>query len=237
MILRLLGALVATATLLPVPAGADGRLRSDVERVNVIGDPVSIVLVNSSDEVITMGDTWTIESVRRGQEVATYCWLRSDRKLAPGERRVWTWDQREDSYGYCAQSHAGAQVSPGPYRVTFGGLDIARRIHVGQLFQVGFDHLAEEETFTVFVNRANDIEQMTAEAESEEKTLMVTGIVRDARRYNSRWNFTMGPGSIVPAEVSIEVCDADPYYVQDHKRQWMGDRWCPWSSYVAAVGR
>jgi hypothetical protein len=110
-------------------------------------------------------------------------------------------------------------------------------MQIGQFFQVGFDHLSEEERFTVFVNRANDIEQMTAEAEAQDKTLMVTGIVRKTAPYNDPWTISMGPGSIVLAEVSIEVCDADPYYVQDHRRAWLGDRWCPWSSYVAAVGR
>ena len=229
-------AVLAAVVFLLAPAGAAQRVRADVERFSIVGDRIEIALVNASDETITMGGMWTITSLRTGADVATYCWLRSDRKLAPGDRRVWRWDQREYSYGYCAQSHPGSQVAAGPYRVTFHGLGMSRRLHIGQFFQVGFDHL-EGERFTVFVNRAKDIEAMTTEAAAEDKTQMVTGIVRDARRYNAPWEFTMGPGSIILAEVSTEVCDADPNYVQDHKRAWMGDRWCPWSSYVAGVGR
>jgi hypothetical protein len=47
----------------------------------------------------------------------------------------------------------------------------------------------------------------------------------------------MGPSSIVLGEVFVEVCDGDPNYVERHRREWLGERWCPWSSYVKREGR
>lgn len=217
------------------PGQAGGGLRTRAPIFNVVGETIPIILENKSDEPIEMTRAWNIFAARSESNVpiATYHWTAEEATIPPGDKRVWKWAQHAGCFGACDQPFVGDRVMPGPYRVQ---VESVVRSHIGQFFQVGFDHL-EGETFTVFVNRADDIEAMTAEAAAEDKTQMVTGIVRDARRYNSPWEFTMGPGSIILAEVSVEVCDADPYYVQDHKRSWMGERWCPWSSYVAAVGR
>ena len=227
--------LAALLSMVAVPVVAGPRSGVNVPRYNVVGGTVEIVFTNHSDESLRMAGAWYLGRARTDETVATYRWTDRERTLAPGASRTWTWDQTEGCFGDCAEPSVGQQVAPGPYVAVIGA--VQRPFQIGQFFQVGFDHLSADETFTVFVNRSDDIEQMTAEASAEDKTLMVTGIVRKERRYNPRWNFTIGPGSIVLAEVSIEVCDADPYYVQDHRRQWLGDRWCPWSSYVAAVGR
>jgi hypothetical protein len=47
----------------------------------------------------------------------------------------------------------------------------------------------------------------------------------------------MGTRSIVLGQVFTEVCDASPTYVQNHRADWLGRRWCPWSSYVKRAGR
>jgi hypothetical protein len=77
---------------------------------------------------------------------------------------------------------------------------------------------------------------MTAQANSDEKTLIVSGIVRRQVLYNSRWDFSMGHRSIELGEVFIEVCDGAPRYVQRHRDEWFGQRWCPWSSFVKRIG-
>jgi hypothetical protein len=46
----------------------------------------------------------------------------------------------------------------------------------------------------------------------------------------------MGPHSIVLGEVFVEVCDGSPFYVQRHRKEWLGERWCPWDSYVKRIG-
>ena len=228
------GLVVVLILALALPAGAAPSTKLRAPLFNVAGSLVEVVFTNTSDDPVEMPGVWYIGRARTDETIATYHWTDEERTVAPGTSRIWMWDQNEGCFGACPEPSAGAPVAPGPYVLAVGGRQ--RRLQIGQFFRIGFDHLSEDETFTVFVNRADDIEQMTVEASAEDKTLMVTGIVRDGRRYNAQWNFTMGPGSIVLAEVSIEVCDGDPYYVQDHRRQWLGDRWCPWSSYVARAG-
>ena len=67
----------------------------------------------------------------------------------------------------------------------------------------------------------------------------MSGIVRQRDRdYNPDWSYSMGHGSIVLGDVFVEVCDAQsPGTSRTIAAQWMGDRWCPWSSYVASEGR
>ena len=66
---------------------------------------------------------------------------------------------------------------------------------------------------------------------------IVSGIVRAKRPFNQPWSYTMGPQSIVLGQAFIEVCDASPTYVENHRADWLGQRWCPWSSYVKHAGR
>jgi hypothetical protein len=55
--------------------------------------------------------------------------------------------------------------------------------------------------------------------------------------YNQPWSYKMGSRSIVLGEAFIEVCDASPTSVENHREDWLGKRWCPWSSYVKRAGR
>ncbi|MFN2388618.1 MAG: hypothetical protein ABR575_03290 [Actinomycetota bacterium] len=61
--------------------------------------------------------------------------------------------------------------------------------------------------------------------------------MRRGRPYNPAWSYTVGPSSIFVGEVFVEVCDASPEYVEENRREWLGEQWCPWSSNVQAVGR
>jgi len=229
------GVTAALILLIVLPAAAAPRAKVLAPRFNVLGTTVEIVFTNVSDEPVLMAGTWRIGRARTDQTMATYRWAEGERMVAPGASRRWAWDQREGCTGECSKTSVGEQVEPGPYVVAIGGR--RRAFQVGQFFQIGFDHLPEDETLTVFVNRSDDIAEMTSEADAQDKTLIVSGIVRKGRDYNRPWTITMGPGSIVLGEVFVEVCDADPYQVQDYRRSWLGERWCPWSSYVAAVGR
>ncbi len=74
------------------------------------------------------------------------------------------------------------------------------------------------------------------QAAAEEKTKHATGTVAGRRSYNPDWSYTLRPGTLALAEVSIEVCDGNPRYVEKHRKDWMGEQWCPWSSYVKREG-
>ena len=48
--------------------------------------------------------------------------------------------------------------------------------------------------------------------------------------YNCGWAWRMNPASITFAEVTIEVCDATPSYVQDNCSSFPNGQYCPWSA-------
>ena len=238
--------LIAVLLLVSVvtPAAASPPLRAwdfiTAPGPEVVGEPVEITLANVGGMTIQMGETWDLTYLD-GEGTAFYQWPEDELEIAPGDSRVWTWDQRVNQcYGECVNVREGDPAPPGRYQVstTVNGKEQTLTFNLGQFFTLGFRSRPEAE-FTVFVATAPEVEQMTTEAAKpdEDKRLITSGIVKWGRSYNSDWNFTMGARSIALGEVFIEVCDGSPYYVQRHRDEWMGERWCPWSSYVKRVGR
>lgn len=201
-----------------------------------VGEEVAITLLNNGEQIITMGDMWEIASSAGGNS-AQYFWSEEELELEPGEVVTWSWDQYVNRcYGICQNVREGDPAPVGDYVVTatIDGAEITTRFSIGQFFTLGFRERNAE--FSVFVSTQNEIDQMTTEADADDKTLIVSGIVKKQVPYNSRWNFSMGHRTIELGEVFIEVCDGSPKYVQRHRGEWLGDRWCPWSSYVKRVG-
>jgi hypothetical protein len=232
------GAALVAGSLPATTAADEAPVSLPLERPHRPGAPVIIGLQNVSDERQRLTRRWTITRAKTGDVVARFHWSRDERWLAPDQTAIWEWDQREGSYSSePSPPDDGRRVGPGGYVATLDESDesLTRRFHIGRYFTLGFE--GRDATFVVFVNEAKPIRKMKAEAEAEDKTLIVSGKVRGATRYNSPWSYSMGPGSIVLGEVFLEVCDGSPGYVERHRDEWLGKRWCPWSSYVAEVGR
>lgn len=205
-------------------------------RRHVMNHTVAIGMVNNGTTNVTMGDTWDLQ-YGDGDGSAFYQWPEDELVLEPGDERVWQWDQRVNQcYGECQNVREGDPAPAGRYEVTtsVNGEQTTARFILGQYFTLGFEGRSVE--FRVFVATQEEIDQMTAEAQAEDKTLITSGFVRKRRSYNAPWSFTMGPHSIELGEVFIEVCDASPWYVHHRPAEWRGQRWCPWSSYVKRVG-
>jgi uncharacterized protein (TIGR03437 family) len=68
----------------------------------------------------------------------------------------------------------------------------------------------------------------------------VTGtVVKAPSFYNGPWGYHLDPASIGFFDTSVEVCDANPQYVQDHLAEVGGallpeNHWCPWNSTLTA---
>ena len=204
-----------------------------------IGEPVTIRLVNNSGAAIRMSKRWRIGPWRTDQELASYHWSEAERTVAPGEIREWTWDQLGPRcYGECQNVWAGEQVDAGRYALVafINGRRVQDTFDIGAYFTLGFEG-NEGASFVVFVAKQPEIDQMNEEAQKEDKTLIVSGKIWRGKPYNPTWSYIMGPRSIVLGEVFIEVCDAAPEYVEAHRDEWLGQRWCPWNSYVARAGR
>jgi hypothetical protein len=219
-------------------APADPELSSDKDRYRT-GQTVTISLQNQADYPLMFENPWRIEN-RDGEAVASISWPEELTTIPQGEIRVARWDQRSGECSpECDSSDPARElVGPGRYKIVIDTQDgtVRRSIRIGEYFTLGFESRPQAK-FVVYVTTASEVEQMTAEAEAEDKTLIVSGIVQHRKRYNRAWKFSMGPGTIVLGEFFIEVCDGSPYYVQRHKKEWLGERWCPWSSYVEKIGR
>ncbi|PHN04628.1 BP74-related protein [Flavilitoribacter nigricans] len=51
---------------------------------------------------------------------------------------------------------------------------------------------------------------------------------------NTGWSWYFNPEDWDLADLSIELCDGNPQYVEDHLEDYLDiDRYCPWSSYVS----
>lgn len=199
---------------------------------------VTVTLVNDSRPELTMENPWVIRDRRSDDVVAYYNWPESDLTVAYSESRVWEWDGTAGCHGVCEEP-SGEPVGPGTYLAAAATSigNVTAPFQIGEFFTLGFTSRPALE-FVVYVNRPGDVAAMRAEAETDDTDKqIVSGFVRRGKRYNPDWNFTMGPASIVLGDVFIEVCDASPHYVQRHRSEWLGERWCPWSSYVKRIGR
>ena len=226
-------ALIVAATT-PGVATGDVVATSDERRYRE-EQPVVISVENNALENVTMAKTWTIVDTRTGETEARYEWSDADTTLRPGDRRAWTWNQRTGCHGQCAQGPS-APVGPGRYQLkietSYGTHHVD--FQIGEYFTIGFEGL-DEADFIVYVSTADEVDRMRKEASAKDKTLIVSGIVKGKRRFNGNWNFTMGPGTIELGEAFVEACDAAPSQVARNRKEWLGARWCPWSSYVKGI--
>lgn len=218
-----------TATLivlvfLALPSGANAA-KDDVEfgvakQRFLDTDDVDVILVNNTDHDIELFGG-SIRDLRNDERQVRL--TPKEKKLEPGAEHSWTWITDGDAGRFVAT-----------FRTSEGRF--TDRFEVGAFFTVGFD--GRDDSFTIFVREEKSIRQLRADLnKAQDERRIVSGIVSAPGNYNPAWSYTMGPGSIVLGDVFVEVCDASPRYVENHRRQWMGERWCPWSSYVATEGR
>jgi hypothetical protein len=206
------------------------------------GEEVAITIANDTNRTHTLDSDWVIKRDKTKKAVATYVFTNDEAELEPGEKVTWLWDQYTRCYGACQNVWEGEPVGPGQYRVVLDASGpLKTTFRIGEYFTLGFrcddTDCVPTDPFVVFTHRPKAVAQMRAEAKAEEKTLIISGVVDHETRYNPSWSFKMAPGSIVLGEVFIEVCDQNPHQVEENREEWMGERWCPWSSYVEKVGR
>ena len=103
-------------------------------------------------------------------------------------------------------------------------------------FGMHFDRTGAED----FLAKTADpelIDKITAELQNppDQRFLHIHGrIDRGNGGYNLDWSWHFIPGEWDLAEMSIEVCDGTPSYVEENLDDWlaMQDAFCPWDSYV-----
>jgi hypothetical protein len=88
--------------------------------------------------------------------------------------------------------------------------------------------------FRVHLTQENDIKDAFANLRGETQTHVNGKIVRTGPGVNTGYTWHLDPNDVGFADFSMEVCDGDVRDVGTPGR-WQSDRFCPWSSRVAAM--
>ena len=102
---------------------------------------------------------------------------------------------------------------------------------------------ADGQPVRVFATDPQTVRDLTAIAAGQKKDMIPNGLLLDDRPgrspYDPRWSFHFRPESLQMAEVTIEVCDGTPSYIQDHMDEWFAGakeaRWCSWSAHLTKL--
>ena len=127
---------------------------------------------------------------------------------------------------------AGAAASP-------AGQDahVGRRPLEGGVLAT-FDVVGER--FRVWITNPRAVRQVLALERGSGTASIPNGKLRfgpGRAGHNAPWHWHLDPRDIEFAEVTIELCDATPSYVEAHRREFVRTvgRYCPWSAELVDV--
>ncbi len=61
------------------------------------------------------------------------------------------------------------------------------------------------------------------------------GRIKSGTLFDDKWSWYVDPPSILMDEYALEVCDADPSYIEEHRDEWIEKTWCPWSAHIEHI--
>jgi hypothetical protein len=99
------------------------------------------------------------------------------------------------------------------------------------IVQVGADR------FNVQVTEQADYERLVARMQSGNAGVINGRVARGDGGFNGPWSWHLIPASIEVPDLSIELCDGTPSYVEAHLDEWMRSvkNYCPWGARVVGV--
>jgi len=94
--------------------------------------------------------------------------------------------------------------------------------------------------FRVWVTRASTIEQILALQAGESEASIPNGpLLRGPgeANHNQPWSWHYDPELVEMAELTIELCDGRPSYVEEHLDTYLDEvgRYCPWGAKLVSV--
>jgi hypothetical protein len=98
--------------------------------------------------------------------------------------------------------------------------------------------IAGEESFTTWTT--NDAFIETAQAHLAAGTTQIPvfdDVIAGTDCADPQWSWHVDPAAVSWADVTIELCDARPSYIEANLDAWIAEvgQWCPWSAVVTAV--
>ena len=90
------------------------------------------------------------------------------------------------------------------------------------------------ETFRIRVNDAETV-RLARENLQGRNNRHPNGPIREgAGGFNLPWTWHFDPDAVRMVEVSVEVCDGAPSYVETHKNDYLRSGYCPWGARIVA---
>ncbi len=101
-------------------------------------------------------------------------------------------------------------------------------------FQVGSSQ------FKIWVTNTTTIEEIFALRRGESQASIPIGIVLRGSGdggHNEPWSWHIDPERVAMAEITIELCDAAPGFVESNLDAWMENvgQYCPWSAELTEI--
>lgn len=100
-----------------------------------------------------------------------------------------------------------------------------------------FEVEVADEKFKVQVTDKETIQQMTDNYNGKNNYHVTGKLVRGDGGFNQPWSWHLDPTSVRMAEISIELCDGRPSFVEGDLDYWLGTvkTYCPWSGKVMGI--
>lgn len=94
----------------------------------------------------------------------------------------------------------------------------------------------EAEQFRIHVTDAQAIARLDERMRTNTTGVIMGRVVAGTGGVNSPWSWHLEPESITVPDVTIELCDGLPSYVEDNLAEWLVQvgNYCPWGARVIA---
>jgi hypothetical protein len=103
----------------------------------------------------------------------------------------------------------------------------------GQFFTVQ----VANDVFVMYTTDTVTIQQATENFQGKNHRFPLGRIATGNGGFNSPWSWHFVPDNVRMVEVSVEVCDGTPSYVNSHLNDYLAVGYCPWSAKVIKVGK
>ena len=91
------------------------------------------------------------------------------------------------------------------------------------------------ERVRMYITRTTTIQDARDNLAGRNQKHIPMGKIRSGRLFDAQWSWYVDPETITLNEVTIEVCDASPSYIEQHLGDWLGRDWCPWSAEIEYI--
>ena len=135
------------------------------------------------------------------------------------------------------RSHCNAYSNACPYRK--GGTDTGTHCQSTEGGILATFEVNDQE-FNVWVTNPQTIQQILDLRDGKSQAGIPSGKILSGpgpADYNSPWTWHLDPQDIEMAEFTIEVCDAEPNYVEANVTEFVDvvKRYCPWTANLVSV--